>query len=86
MGVHMQARGVRSRRAPKGILVLLEHLGWLLYLTVDGDGNPSYRLFTVLQRCWRHLLGHIEAPAVDGDAGDRARHEQGPVSTTGSKR
>ncbi len=61
----------------KGIPFLREYFGWLQHLAIVADGNPSYpAVFAAVQRCWRHLLGHVEAPAVDGDAGDRARHEQ----------
>ena len=60
----------------KSIPFLREHFGWLLHLPVVSDRNSSYNAFAGRQCCWRHLLGHVEAPAVDGDAGDRARHEQ----------
>ena len=52
-----------------------EHFGWLLHLPVVSDGNSSYSAFAGRHCCWRHLLGHVEAPAVDGGAADRARHE-----------
>jgi len=59
----------------KGIPFLREHFGWLLHLPVVSDRNSSYNALADRQ-CWRHPLGHVEAPAVDGGAGDRARHEQ----------
>ena len=60
----------------RGIPVLLAHFGWILHLPVVSDGHAPYKQFAAVQRCWRHLLAHVEAAAVDGKPEDVARYER----------